>query len=45
MKRITPQKLSGILVDFLGKFSYQDDVCLPRSDMQNAEYGKKCHHH
>ncbi|KAJ5944429.1 terpene cyclase [Penicillium verrucosum] len=34
MERITPQQLSDILVDFLDKFSYQDDVCLSRSDFQ-----------
>ncbi|OOQ86044.1 hypothetical protein PEBR_23640 [Penicillium brasilianum] len=32
MERITPQQLSDILVDFLCQFSYQDDVCLPRSE-------------
>lgn len=34
MEQITPQELSDILVDFLHKFSYQDDASLPRSDFQ-----------
>lgn len=34
MEQITPRELSDVLVDFLHKFSYQDDVCLPRSDFQ-----------
>ncbi|KAJ5713881.1 terpene cyclase [Penicillium malachiteum] len=32
MDHITPRQLSDILVDFLNKFSYQDNISLPRAE-------------
>ncbi|KAK1147511.1 terpene cyclase [Aspergillus melleus] len=37
MEQITPQELSNVLVDFLNRFSYQDNISLPRSDFQAIE--------